>query len=179
MKKKQSEKLTPAASEARYPTLVELRRDSGLLKSGLAAVVLASGLTGCGSKDEVSLSGKVDGSYFAQDVQRPDLQRNDLNGAPTDAVTPDGSPDGSLGLDVFPDTRRDSSPPDQPMIIDGVPFIPYFDGGVDSARENIDSAPDQEHDQGTGDARQDSGALDGQPGEAGAGTATDSEIDLK
>lgn len=186
MSKRQMEKLTPAASKARYPTLTELRRDSGLLKSGLAAVVLASGLAGCGSKDDVSLSGKVDGSYFAQDVRWPDL-----GGALSDALAPDG---GTL-LDVIPDLPPDSridqrndsadtlapdtGAPDRVMIIDGVPFIPYLDGGVDLARGTSDSAQDQAPGQGAGDARQDSDTLDGQPGEAGSGASPDSDLNLK
>lgn len=161
MSKKQSEKLTPTTSEARYPTLVELRRDSGLLKSGLAAAVLASGLAGCGGKDEASLSGKVDASYFAQDVRSPDL-----GGTSTDAA-PDAS-------------KPDIGPLDRAIIVDGVPFIPdHLDAGTDVAGDASEVAQDQGPDQGTGDARQDAEAVDGQASEAGAGGSTDSEIDLK
>jgi hypothetical protein len=54
MGKKQPAKLTPVTSQATYPTLIEARRDGGLLLKGLAAAVLATGLAGCGQSTATS-----------------------------------------------------------------------------------------------------------------------------
>lgn len=54
MGKKQPAKLTPVTSQAAYPTLIEVRREGGFLLKGLAAAVLATGLSGCGKSSDVS-----------------------------------------------------------------------------------------------------------------------------
>lgn len=185
--KKQPDKLIPAPSQAKYPTLIDLRREGGRLLGGVAAAVLATGLAGCGKANETAQTaqsaGVVDASYFQREVGIPDRPTMIMDGLPTidvelrsDAADGVGSqPDDAqmasgaidaLQLDALPadtaDTKKpDASPPDQGMASDGLPVQPHY----------LDSGAQDTHDAGSADQQTDQGtAVDG---------STDSELDVK
>jgi hypothetical protein len=144
MAKKQSEKLMPASSQAKYPRLIELRQEGGILWKGVAAAVLATGLAGCGNKAETSSTPDA----AALDTRSADTGSGQImeTSGTTDLGVPDRSPDWPWiaidGLpapppDTRPDVPADASPdlrtpdlgtPDRPIdrywIIDGGPAIP-------------------------------------------------------
>lgn len=167
MAKKQAEKLTPVGSQARYPRLIELRQEGGILFKGLAAAVLATGLAGCGKSTEKSLTpdGATLDTGSGQTVEV---------GGKGDVGSPDRSPDWNLMIidggpspipqpDTRPDTPEDvsrdlSTPdlrsPDRVIIIDGVPAI--LDVNRDTLPKDASDARDTAADQQGPD-----GALDG------------------
>jgi len=181
--KKQPAKLTPTTSQAKYPTLIDLRRDGGLLFNGVAAAVLATGLAGCGKNadEPVRTAGVVDASYFQQEVRLPGDTAAPDAGIPDRVPISDGLPpmpsyfDADLRTDTADATTPDAGAPDtgapdRVMIIDGVPALPY-DAGIDTAAKDAADARSE-------DLRQDSGSLDNAPGTSVDGS-TDTELDVK
>jgi hypothetical protein len=185
MKKKRPAKLTPTASQAKYPTLIELRRESGRLFNGVAAAVLATGLAGCGDKAEEPLrtAGTVDASYFQQEVRLPGDTEDSLIPQPDGALMASGvidvgyfqqdvrsdagMPDGESPVDAdlrtdAPDAGTPDTNRDQPvMIFDGLPIQPQnYDLGFDiTPKDATDARPEDQRP-----------AVDG---------STDSDIDVK
>lgn len=175
MAKKQVEKLTPVTSQARYPRLIELRQEGGILFKGFAAAVLATGLAGCGKSTEASPTPDAG----ALDTRSADTGSGQIVevGGQADLGSPDRSPDRTWmiidgGPSVLPDTRpdtpQDASPdlrtpdlsmpdlrsPDRFFIIDGGPAI--HDAGNDTWPKDAVDAHDAPADQQGPD-----GALDG------------------
>jgi hypothetical protein len=185
MGKKPSGKLTPTTSQAKYPTLIDLCRESGLIFNGVAAAVLATGLAGCGKNDDkaVRTAGVVDASYFQAEVRLPGDVAGPETGIPDRAPISDGLPpmpsylDADVAQDAADARTPDTATPDQRVIIiDGLPVQPYdlgyFDGGAKDAADagNEDQRP------GSRDGRVDSESIDNAPGIDGL---IDSELDVK
>jgi hypothetical protein len=180
MAKKQSEKLTPATSQARYPRLIELRQEGGILWKGVAAAVLATGLAGCGNKAETSSTPDA----AALDTRTADTGQIMETSGTTDLGIPDRSPDWPWiaidGVpapppDTKPDVPADASPdlrtPDLPIPdLGGTPDrITMVDGGPPVYEVHNDTWPKDATDARDAGVGPD-GALDG---------SSDSEDDVK
>ena len=179
MVKRQVEKLTPATSQATYPTIVELRREGGFLFKSVAAAVLATGLSGCGKGAETSTadagasetrSDRIMEVSGTADLGAPDhgWPLSAYDDASIDSLGKDATdtrdapapfePDAGARGDAPDGARPDLGTPDRQFVwVDGGPSVPDgpIDRGVQYATDARDAYADSQAPDGSTDSERD------------------------